>query len=293
MKAAAFEYARPAHLDEACALLAAEEDARLIAGGQTLVPLMAMRLARPRLLVDIARIPDLAFVRAGGNAIAIGATTRQCVVERDPIVRAKLPLLAKVMPFVGHASTRARGTVGGSLANGDSAAEIVLVAVTLGATLSYREGSGSADVAASDFFVGPMTTTLPQAGCLTSVRFPAWHEKRIGVGFHEVSARQSDFAFVAAAAQIVLDEDGRCRRLAVGVGAATPVPIRLDTQALVGTRITEAAARDVVAAALANTEPLSDLHASAGYRRRVALSLAVRAIMDAHQAAEARGAHAG
>ena len=164
MKPAAFDYARAATLDEACALLAAEEDARIIAGGQTLVPLMAMRLARPKLLVDIARIPDLAFVRDDGDAVAIGATTRQCVVERDPIVRAKLPLLAKVMPFVGHAPTRARGTVGGSLANADSAAEIVLVAVTLGATLSYRESAGTSDIAASDFFIGPMMTTLPPAG---------------------------------------------------------------------------------------------------------------------------------
>ena len=293
MKPASFEYARPAALDEACALLAAEDDARIIAGGQTLVPLMAMRLARPKLLVDIARIADLAFVREDGDAVAIGATTRQCVVERDPIVRAKLPLLAKVMPFVGHAPTRARGTVGGSLANGDSAAEIVLVAVTLGATLSYRDGGGTTDVAASDFFTGPMMTALPPAGCLTCVRFPTWRDKRVGVGFHEISARQSDFAFVAAAAQIALDDDGRCRRLAAGVGAATPVPIRLETDALVGSRITQAAVRDAVGAALANIEPLADLHASAGYRRRVALSLAVRAIMDAHQAAQTRGAHAG
>jgi CO/xanthine dehydrogenase FAD-binding subunit len=293
MKPASFEYARPAGLDEACALLASEDDARIIAGGQTLVPLMAMRLARPKLLVDIARIADLAVVREDGDAVAIGATTRQCVVERDPIVRAELPLLAKVMPFVGHAPTRARGTVGGSLANGDSAAEIVLVAVTLGATLSYRDGASTTGVAASDFFIGPMMTALPPAGCLTSVRFPVWHEPRIGVGFHEVSARQSDFAFVAAAAQIALDEDGRCRRLAVGVGAATPVPIRLKTDALVGSRITQAAAREAVGEALANIEPLADLHASAGYRRRVALSLAVRAIMDAQQAAQARSAHAG
>jgi CO/xanthine dehydrogenase FAD-binding subunit len=294
MKPAAFDYARPAHLDEACALLA-EEDARIIAGGQTLVPLMAMRLARPKLIVDIARIPDLAFVRADGDTVTIGATTRQCVVERDPIVRAKLPLLAKVMPFVGHAPTRARGTVGGSLANGDSAAEIVLVAVTLGATLSYRESAGTSDIAASDFFIGPMMTTLPPAACLTAVRFPVWRDERIGVGFHEVSARQSDFAFVAAAAQIALDSDGRCRRLAAGIGAATPLPMRLDSagEALAGARITEAAVRAAVTAALANIEPLSDLHASAGYRRRVALSLAVRAIMDAHTSAQARGAHAG
>ena len=129
MKPAAFEYSRPADIDEACALLAADDGARLIAGGQTLVPLMAMRLARPTRLIDIARIPGLAYVRDEGGDIAIGATTRQHVGRERPVVRAKLPLLAKVMPFVGHTATRARGTVGGSLANGDPAAEIVLVAV--------------------------------------------------------------------------------------------------------------------------------------------------------------------
>src|SRR5262245_29222002 len=137
MKPAAFEYARPMSLDEACALLADSDDVRVIAGGQTLVPLMAMRLARPRRLVDIARIPDLAFIRKEGETIVVGATTRQCVLERDPLVCAELPLLAKVMPFVGHAATRARGTIGGSLANADPAAEIALVAATLGATLVY------------------------------------------------------------------------------------------------------------------------------------------------------------
>src|SRR5436853_568771 len=187
MKPAAFDYARPANLDQACALLAASEDARIIAGGQTLVPLMAMRLARPKLLVDIARIAELAFVREEGDAVVIGATTRQCVVERDPLVRAKVPMLAKVMPFVGHAATRARGTVGGSLANADPAAEIALVAVTLGATLIYRQGAASAEIPASDFFIGPMMTALPATSCLTTVRFPSWGDARIGVGFHEVS----------------------------------------------------------------------------------------------------------
>src|ERR1700761_2671625 len=128
MKPAPFEYSRPASLDEACAMLAADDGARVIAGGQTLVPLMAMRLARPSRLIDIARIPGLAYVRDQGAEIAIGATTRQHVVENDQLIRAKLPLLAKVMPVVGHAATRARGTIGGSLANGDAAAEIVLVA---------------------------------------------------------------------------------------------------------------------------------------------------------------------
>jgi CO/xanthine dehydrogenase FAD-binding subunit len=287
MKPASFEYIRPADLDQACAMLAAGDDARIIAGGQTLVPIMAMRLARPKRLIDVARIPDLAFVHHEGGGIAIGATTRQCVLERDAVVRAAVPLLAKVMPFVGHAAIRSRGTVGGSLANADPAAEIALVAVTLAATLIYRQGAASAEIAASDFFIGPMMTALPATACLTAVRFPRWRDARIGVGFHEVSARRSDFAFASAAAQVALDDDGVCRRLALGVGA-----VRLDTvaRALEGTRVEPAVARAAVCAALADIAPLCDLHASADYRRRAAASLAVRAIADACRAAEA--AHA-
>ncbi len=286
MKPAAFDYARPASLDEACAMLAAAgDDVRLIAGGQTLVPLMAMRLARPRRLIDIARIPELAFVRREGDVVAIGATTRQCVLECDPIVRADVPLLAKVMPFVGHAPTRARGTIGGSLANADPAAEIALVAVALGATLVYREGAAVAEIPAEKFFVGPMMTALPAAGCLISVRFPVWRDARVGTGFHEVSARKSDFAFAAAAAQVAIDDTGICRRVALGIGAVTPCPLRLDTTALEGTRLEPARVRDVVSTALQDIEPLDDLHASADYRRRVAVSLAVRAITDASTSA--------
>jgi CO/xanthine dehydrogenase FAD-binding subunit len=291
MKPAAFDYARPSSLDEACALLAQSEDARIIAGGQTLVPLMAMRLARPKHLIDIARIGDLAFIRkegeAQGSVVMIGAATRQCVVERDPTVRAELPLLAKVTPFVGHAPTRARGTIGGSLANADPAAEIALVAVTLGATLHWREGTSTAEVPAADFFIGPMTTILPPTACLTAVRFPIW-EARIGVGFHEVNARKSDFAFASAAAQVALDENGLCRRIALGIGAVTPVPLRLDAVArsLVGTRAEEGDVRDAVRAALADVEILTDLHASTAYRRRVAVTLAVRALADARAAAQ-------
>jgi CO/xanthine dehydrogenase FAD-binding subunit len=138
-----------------------------------------------------------------------------------------------------------------------------------------------------DFFIGPMTTALPASGCLTCVRFPVWPERRIGVGFHEVNARKSDFAFVSAAAQVALNEDGTCRRLAVGVGAATVFPLRLDgvAAALEGTRIDERSARAAVNSALVDIEPLADLHASAAYRRRVAATLAVRAILDAVKAA--------
>lgn len=292
MKPASFEYERPAHLDDACALLAAGDDVRIIAGGQTLVPLMAMRLARPKRLIDIARIPELAFVREEGGGIVIGATTRQCVIEHDATVQSRVPLLAKVMPFVGHAPIRARGTVGGSLANADPAAEIALVAVTLAATLVYREGDATAEIAAADFFIGPMMTALPAAACLTAVRFPVWRDARIGVGFHEVNARRSDFAFASAAAQIALDETGACRRVALGVGGIAPTPLGLDAvaTALIGTRAEEATTREAVRAALADVELLSDLHASADYRRRAAASLAMRAITDAYRAAE--GAHA-
>ena len=158
----------------------------------------------------------------------------------DPIVRAKLPLLAKVMPLVGHAPTRARGTVGGSLANGDPAAEIALVAVDARRhpELSRRTPARSTSPA-SDFFLGPMMTALPPAACLTAVRFPVWRDERIGVGFHEVSARQSDFAFVSAAAQIALDADGTLPALAVGIGAATAIAdaARRVGEALAGTRL--------------------------------------------------------
>jgi carbon-monoxide dehydrogenase medium subunit len=290
MKPAPFEYSRPADVDEACALLAADEGARLIAGGQTLVPLMAMRLARPTRLIDIARIPELAQVREFGNAIEIGATTRQQVVESDPLVRAKVPLLSRVMPYVGHGATRARGTIGGSLANGDHAAEIVLVAMTLGATMHVRDGGKTADIAAEEFFLGPMVTALPPTGVVIAARFPIWSEPRIGVGFHEINARRSDFAFVSSAAQVAIDARGRCTRVAVGIGAATAVPLRLDAvaKALEGATFNENAVRQSLNETLADVETMADLHASADYRRRVAVTLATRAIGDAYRGAHAR-----
>ncbi len=282
MKAAPFAYSRPETLEQACALLAADEGARLIAGGQTLTPLMAMRLARPTRLVDIARLPGLGFIRQDGDAIAIGATTTQRAAEAHALVRDQLPLLARALPWVGHAATRARGTVGGSLANADPAAEIALVAVTLGAQLRYRDGTSDCEIAAADFFIGPMVTALPLTAVLTAVRFPVWGG-RVGVAFHEMSSRRSDFAFVSAAAQVALDPDGTCARFAVGVGAATECPLRLAAteRALTGTRPTQAAIGSAVSEALAGISPMADPHASADYRRRVAQSLAVRAITDA------------
>jgi CO/xanthine dehydrogenase FAD-binding subunit len=293
MKAAPFEYSRVADIDEACAMLAADENARVIAGGQTLVPMMAMRLARPTRLVDINRIAALSYIRADGEAVSIGATTRQCLVERDALIRAKLPLLAHAVPYIGHTATRARGTVGGSLANADPAAELSLIAVTLDARLSYRVNGRTETVAARDFDIGPMTTSLPNGAILTAVQFPVWTGK-IGVGFHEVNARKSDFAFVSAAAQVELSNDGKCKRIVIGVGAAAATPIRLDSaeNQLKGSALDDVKIKAAIVEALADLEPLADLHASADYRRRVAVSLATRAVADARAHALGKPAHA-
>ena len=293
MKAAPFEYTRAANVDEACAMLSADENARVIAGGQTLVPMMAMRLARPTRLIDINRIVALSYIRADGGAVSIGATTRQCVVEGDALIASSLPLLARAIPFIGHTATRARGTIGGSLANADPAAELPLIAVTLDAVLSYRMDGRTEKIAARDFYIGPMTTSLPNYAILTSVQLPVWPGK-VGVGFHEVNARRSDFAFVAAAAQVELTDDGRCKRIAIGVGAATDFPIRLASaeEQLKGSTLDAAIVKGAVIEALADVMPLSDLHASAEYRRRVAASLAPRAVADARSHALGKKLHA-
>src|SRR5436305_4352447 len=142
MKPAPFDYVRPATLAEACELLAGDEDARLIAGGQTLVPMLAMRLARPAKLIDIMRLRELGGIHLQDGAVVVGATTRQAQAERDPVIRASVPLLARALPWVGHPPTRNRGTLGGSIANADPAAEIPLVAVTLGAEIRLATPAG-------------------------------------------------------------------------------------------------------------------------------------------------------
>ncbi len=288
MKPAPFEYVRPASLAEACELLANDDDARVIAGGQTLVPMLAMRLARPARLVDILRLPELAGIREDEGAVIVGATTRQAQAERDPVIRASVPMLARVLPWVGHPPTRNRGTVGGSIANGDPSAEIPLVAMTLGAEIMLASRTGPASVPAEDFFIGPMVTSIEQGQCVRAIRFPVWPHRRIGVGFFEVSSRRSDFAFVAAAAQIALDEDGRCLDIALGLGGVADRPLRLDMSSLAGTTLDAASAADAIDAACADLEAMSDLHASATYRRRVAGVLCRRALQQARDNAAAK-----
>jgi CO/xanthine dehydrogenase FAD-binding subunit len=290
MKPAPFEYVRPASLAEACALLAGDEEARVIAGGQTLVPMLAMRLARPAKLIDILRLPELAGIRKEAGAVVVGATTRQAQAERDPVIRASVPMLAQVLPWVGHPPTRNRGTIGGSIANADPSAEIPLVAVTLGAEIMIATTNGPKSMPSDDFFIEPMVTALGQGECVSAIRFPVWPHRRIGVGFFEVSARRSDFAFVAAAAQVALDGEGRCIDIALGLGGVGDRPLRLDMSSLVGTKLEAASVSDAVTAASADIEAASDLHASAAYRRRVAATLCKRAVEQARVNASAKSA---
>lgn len=288
MKPAPFEYVRPNSVAEACEMLAGDEDARIIAGGQTLIPMLAMRLARPTRLIDILRIKELSGVRSEDNAVVIGAVTRQVEVERSATVRSALPLLAKALPWVGHPPTRNRGTVGGSVANADPSAEIPLVAVTLGAEIEIENPSGRTAMAADEFFIGPMLTSVMPGDCVCAVRFPVWPHLRTGTAFHEVSARQSDFAFVAAAAQVAIDHDERCIEVALGLGGVGDRALRVDVSSLIGARPTAAAISDVVRAATRDLEASSDLHATAAYRRRVAATLGVRALEDAFEDARKR-----
>src|SRR5579871_815411 len=283
MKPAPFDYVRPETLSQACELLASDDDARVIAGGQTLIPMLAMRLARPARLVDILRLKELHGIRAEPDAVVIGAVTRQVEVERSDIVNRSLPLLAKALPWVGHPQTRNRGTIGGSIAAADPSAEIPLVAVTLGAQALARSKSGDAELSLGDFFRGPMMTALAPDQCLVELRFPLW-PGRVGCGFQEVSARASDFALVAAAAQVTLDDDGACTRVAAALGGVGAVPIRVQApDALVGRRLDPATVEHALAGLADEIAPEDDPHASADYRRRVARTLLARALLEAHE----------
>ena len=290
MKAAEFDYIRAGSVAAACAALAAAgpgEEHKIVAGGQTLVPLMAMRLARPALLVDIDGIPGLDGIEARDGCIAIGAMTRQRAAELSPAIRRDVPLLARALRFVGHLQTRNRGTVGGSLAHGDPAAEIPLAAVTLDAGLEAEGTGGRRACPANGFFEAPMVTAIAPDECLVEARFPVWNGGRIGAGFHEVASRQGDFAIVAAAAQVALDGDGRCARVAAGLGGVAPRPVRIAAleDALTGTRLEDGAIDAALPSVEAAIEPDDDLHATAAYRGRVARVLLGRAIREARDEA--------
>jgi CO/xanthine dehydrogenase FAD-binding subunit len=291
VKAAEFDYARPATVEEVCRLLdGAAGDGKIFAGGQTLLPLMAMRLTRPTLVIDINRIAALQGIAANDDGVAIKAATRQADVLADVAIQRRLPLLAKGLRLVGHPQTRNRGTIGGSLANADPAAEICLVARTLDAEITAQSSKETRRIAMRDFCVGAMTTALAAEECLTEVRFPLWRDAgRIGTGFTEMSIRQSDFALVSAACQLVLDKDGICRRIALGIGGAEASAVRASSAEtrLTGTRLENDDIDKAIGELEAALSPLSDVHASADYRRRVAGALAARVIVEARDEAKA------
>jgi len=290
VKAAPFEYSRATSVAEACELLARHGDsAKLIAGGQSLVPMMAMRLVRPAFLVDINEIAALKFVKTEKDAVRIGACTRQCAVERDNALAARVPLVRQALAWVGHVQTRNRGTVGGSLAHADPSAELPLAAQALGAKMIVRSAKGPRTLEAEKFFAGPMATSMRPDECLEEIQWPIWPERQTGSAFTEIAIRHGDFAIVAAAAQVALDADGRCVRAALGLGgvAGTPLAFPKIAARLVGTKLDDEAIEGAASDAAKETEPGSDLHATAEYRRHLARVLAARALRAAHERAMA------
>jgi CO/xanthine dehydrogenase FAD-binding subunit len=288
LKSPPFEYVRAASIEEACELMHQHGDAaKIIAGGQSLVPMMAFRLLRPSWLIDINEITALKFVAVENDAVRMGACTRQCAVARDDALAARVPLLRQALVFVGHAQTRNRGTVGGSLAHADPSAELPLVAQILEARLVMRAKSGTRTLPALEFFAGPMMTNLRPDECLEEIHWPVWRERKTGSAFTEISRRHGDFAMVAAAAQIAVDDDGHCTHVSFGIGGAAPIPVAFPELArhLVGQRLDNAKARATAQESAATLEPESDIHASAAYRRHLAGVLATRVLQQAYDAA--------
>ena len=283
MKPPRFDYHAPESLAEALDLLAdSGPDARILAGGQSLVPVLNFRLARPQVLIDINRIPELAGIEDRGDRLVIGAMTRQREIETSDSVARVLPLLHEATRYVAHLPIRTRGTVGGSIANADPAAEDPAVAAALEATMVCRSRRGERRIAAAGFFVDVLTTALEPDEMLVAVEFPGIPDGA-GAAFAEISRRDGDFALAGVAAQITVS-NGRvsdARIAACGVGPA-PIRFRNAEEILLdsaGEPETMDAAADAVAA---SCDPHDDVHASAAYRRQLAAAMTRRALIGAH-----------
>ncbi len=279
MKSAPFSYARPRTRGAALAVLDAEPEARALAGGQSLLPLMVARLAAPAVLVDLEGVDDLTGVRLDGGTVRIGAMTRQADAECSELLRDRFPVLVEGLRQVGYPSIRNRGTVGGSIAHADPAAELPVLAVALDASIVVDGPRGEHAVRAEDFFHGPFDPALDQGELVTSVDLPVTD---LTWAFLELARRSADFALVSVAVGLRM-EGGTCREARIVVGAAHPRPIRLvdAEEALVGQQIDHETADAVARRAVAALRPASDVGGSAEYRREVAAVLARRAILRA------------
>jgi CO/xanthine dehydrogenase FAD-binding subunit len=289
VKPASFEYFRPRSLDEALSLLAEHgSDAKALAGGQSLIPAMNFRLATPAVLVDLNAISELSYIRDGEGDTRIGGMTRQRAVERSTSVSERVPLVGEAMPHIAHPAIRNRGTIGGSLAHADPAAELPAVMLALGSTLVVSSQSGAREIPAERFFVGLFTTAVQTGELLTEIRIPP-PAARSGYAFQEISRRHGDFALVGVAAVVRLDDQGRCDEARVALLSVGDRPVLAEQAA---TAITgqvpsaEAIRAAADAAATRDIDPPSDIHASSRYRRQLANVLTRRVLERAFERAK-------
>jgi carbon-monoxide dehydrogenase medium subunit len=293
MKPAPFRYFAPRSLEEALALLAEHGDeAKPLAGGQSLVPAMNFRLARPAVLVDLNRVPGLAHATSADGGLRIGAMTRQSAPQRHPELFERAPLLCEALRYVAHPQIRNRGTIGGSLAHADPAAELPAVALALEARFEVASAGGRRTVAAREFYTGLFATSLGPGEVLVEIALPA-PAPRTGVAFEEVSRRHGDYALVGVAATGTLAASGavdRARLAFLSVGEGPWLAERAGGL-LSGQRPDPDAIRAAAAAAAADVDPPSDIHAGAAFRRHLVEVLAARALRRA--CSRAAGAPAG
>lgn len=292
MKPPRFAYHDPRTLPEALDLVSTLENAKVLAGGQSLMPLLNFRLAAPDHLIDLNPVTELAYIREADEALTVGAMTRQRDVEFSTVVRDTCPLLHEAIRHVGHTSTRNRGTIGGSLAHLDPAAELPAVAAVLDAVLYAQHARGRRAIRMADFAVGPMTTCLRPDELLTAVSFPIC-PKDTSHAFCEFSRRHGDFAIVGVAVLLTLTSDGTIRKAAMafsGIGAL-PMRARATENALAGQPANSDTFRSAATAVARELEPDSDIHASREYRLRLATVLTARALTMASERARRREVH--
>lgn len=286
MKPPPFDYHRPATLGEALDVLAETgPGGKVLAGGQSLIPLLNMRLAAPAHIVDVNRVPGLDGIEAGPSGVRVGALARHAAVERSPEAAAALPLLRQALRLVAHPVIRNRGTVVGSLVHADPAAEMPAVLALLGGSVRLASRDGEREVPAAEFFTGPMESALRPGELAVSAFFPAL-PPRSGTAFHEVARRHGDYAVAGVAAAVTLDEDLRVAAARVACVSVGPVPAVVDVTAACGAGPAVSVGWEAVAGAVRDrVDPEGDIHATADYRRHLTGVLAVRALRDAAFAA--------